>query len=106
MDFDDFNNFLLININIQNLLNELYNDKSYEYKLNQYNNNKIIFDNLKSYIDDFDFATFRKQYNFTKKINNDQILECYFKNIQKFKYIYSEKFFYLKYPDFIIEIGS
>ena len=85
------------------ILNELYPGLDDEYKVNIYLEKRELFDDLKNYIDDFDFNLFRKHINVAKVLDNDKILDLYFKNIDKIKNIYSEKIFYLKYPEFILD---
>ena len=83
-------------------LNELdEKDIIYWYK----NKDKLIYniDILVKYLDDFNFIFFKKKYPHTLNYNKTKIIEYYIKNINNIKFIYSEKIFYLKYPDFKIE---
>jgi len=52
---------------------------------------------------DFNFELFYKHYPDSIKNDKRKIILYYFKNIDKFPNIYSEKFFYQKYPDFILD---
>ena len=69
------------------------------------NKDKLIYniELLINFIDDFNYALFKKNTPFIQKYNNYNILEYFINNITKITNIYSEKLFYLKYSDINIE---
>jgi len=103
MDFKNINPGIGFSSELKNILDEIYLNKSDIYKIAKYLEKKEIFDTIKNYVSiDFDYNLFRKHINITKLFSNDEIIDFYFKNINRIKNIYSEKYFYLKYPDFIL----
>jgi len=71
---------------------------------NNITNNNIVDVNVESIdYDDFNYNLFVNHIKYAKKFTKNQIISFYEKNIDKIKYIYSEKLFYKKYPNFNAE---
>ena len=97
--FPDFNSDLFKKLYIENnnineklLDNLILNDKNIVYS----------YDTFVKNIDDFNFDLFKKHNHYCKKMDKDEIIDFYLKNISKINYIYSIKFFSIKYPLFNI----
>lgn len=69
------------------------------------NKDKLIYNTelLINFMDDFNYALFKKNNPFIQKYNNYNILEYFINNITKITNIYSEKLFYLKNPNINID---
>ena len=104
----------IVNNNIQGLNLELYrsiyninqNELDEEMIYNIYKNRDSIIYSYESFlkiIDDFNYILFIKHYPLVKNFSKDKIIEFYINNINKINNIYSEKMFYIKYPDFNID---
>jgi len=99
--FPDFNSDLfkfLYNIENNNIDEQLLDNLIL-------NNSNIIYsyETFIKNIDDFKFDLFKKHNYFCKKMDKDEIIAFYLKNINKISYIYSIKFFSIKYPLFNID---
>ena len=99
--YHDFNSDLFKNLYIEN------NNNIDEQLLDNLllNNGNVIYsyDTFLKNIDDFNFDFFKKHNNYCKNMNKDEIISFYTKNISKISYIYSIKFFSIKYPLFNIQ---
>ena len=104
----DLKNYLDNEINLS-LYKFIYNiekdlDKNDIIFLFKNKENLIInVDSFLKYCDDFNFILFKIDFPHVKKYAKYKIIEFYILNINRIKYIYSEKMFYLKYPSFNIE---
>jgi glycosyltransferase involved in cell wall biosynthesis len=98
--FPDFNSDLFVFL--YNIENNNINDSLLD---NLILNNNIIYsyDTFLKNIDDFNFDFFRKHNYYCKNMNKDEIISFYLKHIRKISYIYSIKFFSIKYPLFNIQ---
>ena len=104
----------IVNTNIHGLNLELYrsiyninqNELDEEMIYNIYKNRDSIIYSYESFlkiIDDFNYILFIKHYPLIKNYSKDKIIEFYINNINKINNIYSDKMFYIKYPDFNID---
>jgi len=86
---------IIYNINNHELDEKLI----YNIYINQ-DNLIYSYDSFMRIIDDFNFILFIKHYPIIKNSTKEKIIEFYINNITKINNIYSEKLFYIKYPDF------
>ena len=99
-------NNIIPNINL-NLYRTLYNINNNELDENLIydifkNRDTLIYSNnifIKT-INDFNFLLFIKHYPSIKSFSKEKIIEFYIQNVHKINNIYSEKIFYIKYPNF------
>lgn len=99
-------NDVIPDINL-NLYRSLYNINNNELDENLIydifrNRDTLIYSNniFVKTINDFNFLLFSKHYPSIKSYSKEKIIDFYIQNIHKINNIYSEKIFYIKYPNF------
>ena len=98
--YNDFDiNIFKYVYNLQNIKGDNIDEQLLE---DLYNNDNIIYSiqTFVKYIDDFNYDFFKK-HNYCKNYDKNEIIDFYFKNIDKITYI-SKKLFKIKYPFFNI----